>query len=349
MAAILVNNPAGEFVKPASYDIEENRNENDSNERRDVPNIVLNYAVRDSSPNGEAWWIERKLKPDGSPICNFQVQSYNLTAYDYRGSEDQVGKLDKSAFTLVQYESRVPDEKFLVNNPHGDTEYLKQHFWPEAAEVIKRATGGSEVVVFNHLIRAPRVSSGLDSEPLSRHPVQRVHVDQQPETAHDLARQYAPELYKKYNRFQILNLWKPIVNTAYDWPLALIDWSTIDVTNDLLPARGIAHESDIAAYGTRIGASGGFEVGFSRHHRLYYICQQQTNEAWLFKNYDSAARGLNVHAGKYKLDNNDPKLRDVSGTTTHTAFYNYIDAHNHPDVSRKSVEIRALVFYDAKQ
>jgi hypothetical protein len=43
----------------------------------------------------------------------------------------------------------------------------------------------------------------------------------------------APELLKK--RFQIINLWRPISHSAYDWPLALGDYQSVNPQENTFP------------------------------------------------------------------------------------------------------------------
>ena len=66
----------------------------------------------------------------------------------------------------------------------------------------------------------------------------QVHVDQTAASAaarveRHLPADEAPELLKR--RFQIINLWRPISDPAWDWPLALCDYRSIDTENYLVP------------------------------------------------------------------------------------------------------------------
>lgn len=59
-----------------------------------------------------------------------------------------------------------------------------------------------------------------------------MHVDQSPAVAHTKIALFTqpPQPYK---RFQIINVWRPILNTVYDYPLAMCEFNTVDVENDL--------------------------------------------------------------------------------------------------------------------
>jgi hypothetical protein len=45
----------------------------------------------------------------------------------------------------------------------------------------------------------------------------------------------ADELLKQ--RFQIINLWRPIEVPALEWPLALCDYRSVDPQNDMFPVK----------------------------------------------------------------------------------------------------------------
>lgn len=77
-----------------------------------------------------------------------------------------------------------------------------------------------------------------EDTPDKRQPVQGVHVDQTPASAAARVHRHLPAedvdgLLAK--RFQIINLWRPIRHAAYDFPLALCDYSTVDPHKDLVP------------------------------------------------------------------------------------------------------------------
>ena len=69
--------------------------------------------------------------------------------------------------------------------------------------------------------------------------IQRVHLHMPPEEA--------PELLKK--RFQIINLWRPIKHAAWDWPLALCDYRSVDPEKDTQAISLIFPDRDGEIYG----------------------------------------------------------------------------------------------------
>lgn len=103
-----------------------------------------------------------------------------------------------------------------------------------------------------------------DSSPEKRQPVPQVHVDQT--TASAIARVHrhlpaedVPALLGR--RFQIINLWRPIGRPAYDWPLALCDYRSVDPSTDLVPADLV--------YEDRKGETN--NVRFNPNHRWKYV------------------------------------------------------------------------------
>ena len=118
-----------------------------------------------------------------------------------------------------------------------------------------------------------------------------------------------PELLKK--RFQIINLWRPIGRPAWDWPLALCDYRSIDRT-DLVPTT--------LRYPDREGET--LSVRYNPNHKWYYLSNQTPDEVTLIKCYDSEL--------------------DRARLTPHSAF---LDKSSSPELpTRESIEVRCLVF-----
>ena len=81
----------------------------------------------------------------------------------------------------------------------------------------------------------------------------------------------APQLLKR--RFQIINLWRPLVHPAWDWPLALCDWRSVDPHNDVVPVT--------LRYPDREGET--FGVKYSPEHHWKYLKGMQPDEFVLIK------------------------------------------------------------------
>src|SRR5882757_2063527 len=65
-------------------------------------------------------------------------------------------------------------------------------------------------------------------------------------------------------RIRLINVWRPIGSTVYHEPLALADWRSVCVDDDLLPLRVIYACQDIQTVTCR----------YSNSHRWYYLKEQ---------------------------------------------------------------------------
>ena len=116
----------------------------------------------------------------------------------------------------------------------------------------------------------------IDDSPQKRQPVSQVHVDQTAAAARARVYRHVPddadELVK--HRYQIINLWRPINGiTAWDWPLALCDYRSVDVKNDLVPTSLI--------YPDRRGET--LNVLYNPEHRWKYLKGMEPDEFVLIK------------------------------------------------------------------
>jgi len=188
-------------------------------------------------------------------------------------------------------------------------------------------------VFFDHTRRMIR-EGVKDNDANNRQPVQRVHVDQTPASSHTrVSRHVQPP--QPYQRFQIINVWRPIGNTVYDFPLAVCDFRTVDVNSDLVPTTLVYPKP------TPDGET--YSVKHNDNHRWYYWSEMTPNDVLLLKCYDSASRELTkVKESAAEVD--VTQLRDVAGLTPHTAFKDEEGVKK--GIKRQSIEVRALVFYD---
>ena len=117
----------------------------------------------------------------------------------------------------------------------------------------------------------------IDDSPQKRQPVQGVHVDQTTESSIARVHRHVPEDAEKLlqKRFQIINLWRPIENPALDFPLALCDYRSVDIKNDLVATSLI--------YPDRKGET--FLVKHNPNHRWKYLRGITPEEIVLIKWY----------------------------------------------------------------
>jgi hypothetical protein len=195
-----------------------------------------------------------------------------------------------------------------------DEEELRRVGYPETAELVRSVTGAADVVVFDHNIRGR--ADGVKVPPSGdvRPPVFHIHTDFTGKSARARAAAVRGTPTVSGRRMAAINVWRPIAEPLRDCPLAICDASSVDA-RDLLA-------TDLL-YPDRTGQI--YYVAFNPGHRWYYASDMQTDEVWIFKNYDSAAEGR-------------------ARSTPHTAF---VDPTHHPKIAaRQSVEFRAFAFFD---
>ena len=101
----------------------------------------LSYAVPPadgSKPYAYAYVTDPETKERKR---NFTQKSYQLEIENLRGKEDTVS-LDAAGFQFARAEAK---HKAFVNN-----EDIAREYYPECEELIKKVTGASRVLVFDH-------------------------------------------------------------------------------------------------------------------------------------------------------------------------------------------------------
>ncbi|KAF9550059.1 hypothetical protein CPC08DRAFT_715340 [Agrocybe pediades] len=270
---------------------------------------LVSFLVPPADPTVKLYQNINADSATGERPRNFTREDKHIPIENLRGKEDSV-TLDTAGFQFFHAPS---DYKTFAND-----EEIKKVYYPESIELIKKLTGASRVELFDHTIRR-RVPGQIDDSPDKRQPVPQAHVDQT--TRSSIARVHrhlpesdAPELLKK--RFQIINLWRPIANPAWDWPLALCDYRSVNPEKDSVPVALV--------YPDREGETMG--IKYSENYKWKYLYGMTPDEVVLIKCFDSVQDG------------------SVAVFTPHTAFDDPATPKGSPH--RQSIELRALVFYD---
>ncbi|KAM0820284.1 hypothetical protein AB5N19_06103 [Seiridium cardinale] len=236
------------------------------------------------------------------------VEPHPIRIRDITGREDQF-TLDKNGFQVHKHTSL---EKYFL-----DDEKIKDEYYKETEQLLKKATGASKIFIFDHTIRRPQPGT-QDATPDGRQlrgPVQHVYIDQTYEAALGRVTFHLPNEAEKLvkGRVQIINVWRPIKQVLRD-PLALAQADSVS-EEDLVPISLI--------YPTRKGAT--FVVRYSERHKWFFKYGITPEEVILIKCFDSKTDG---------------RARRVP----HTAF---VDPTAGDDVpARESIEVRALVFHE---
>ncbi len=215
-------------------------------------------------------------------------------------------KLDVNGFEFVDHKTQM--KSFY------DPEEIKSIYYREAEELIKKVSGASRVVIFDHTVR--NGDEKVREEKLLREPVLSVHNDYTewsgPQRVRDVLPDEAEELLKK--RFAIIQIWRAINTPIQSNPLAIADARSLP-TKDLIAAE--------RRYPNRVGET--YWVSYNPDHDWYYFPLMARDEALVFKVYESAKDGR-------------------ARFTAHTSFNDPTTPAGAPP--RESIEIRSIAFFD---
>ncbi len=212
--------------------------------------------------------------------------------------------VDRQGVALRRHDTAVTD--------FYDDDQVRALYYPEMERLVRRATGASRVLVFDHNTRVDGGAGSADS----RTPVRIVHNDytvrSAPRRVRDLLPNEAEDLLRR--RFAVINVWRPIKGPVRRAPLAVIDAQTV-ADRDLIA-------TDLV-YRDRKGEI--YEVAASASHRWFYFPHMAHHVVLLIKGYDS------MEDGRARF-------------TPHTAFDDTTSPPGAPP--RESIEVRTLVFFD---
>ncbi|KAH7048239.1 methyltransferase [Macrophomina phaseolina] len=255
--------------------------------------------------------------PDpGFDVKNFEWLSYPVSVTDARARMSSF-TLDDHAFAFRRDPQGGAPDVLKVFEDNVD-EQVREKYYPHVIRVVKEATGASEAIVFNHTVRRRDPSLGLFEGSKGRQqPASTVHCDQSAEGAirrvQQLAEDKADERLK--GRCAIINVWRPIKGPVKDWPLAMMDGSTLSPSD--------VHPTDLwKKQYERLGQT--VNICQAEGQQWYYLKDHQVDEVTLIKIWDNE-------------ENVPAKL------CAHCAFEDPSTPPNAP--LRESVEARCLVFY----
>ena len=216
-------------------------------------------------------------------------------------------ELDIHGFTFVEHDTKVKD----FADPSERNAVYKQ----EIANLVKRCSHASEVLVFDHTIRIgdQKTRTAINARP----PVKGVHNDYTESSAPRRLRDILgdAEAERRLNqRFAIIQVWRPIRRKVLIDPLAICD------------ARSIPREGFIVLqrrYPDRTAEV--YHITYNPRHKWYHFPEMERHEALVFKVFDSDA----TRPARF---------------TAHTAF----DDPNTPADAppRESIETRTFAFFD---
>ena len=149
-----------------------------------------------------------------------------------------------------------------------------------------------------------------------------------------------------FRRFQILNIWRPLIEPVRNYPLALCDYRSLDPQTDLVTTRRILPEWMHKLW---VQDREGYSLKHRACHGWYHWGGLTPEELIVFKCHDSASTSLALceasHEARTQRTSGGQQfsLLDVAGLCPHTAFF---DPRGHSTGHlRSSIDVRVLVLY----
>jgi len=216
-------------------------------------------------------------------------------------------ELDLHGFVFADHDTQVRD--------FTDPAERARVYDPEVQALIRKHSGASEVVVFDHTIRIG--DERMQQVGGVRPPVKGVHNDYTEASAPRRLRDIVgdAEAERRFaRRWAIIQVWRPIRGPVLIDPLGICDGRSIPQRGFILVQR---------RYKDRTGEV--YHIAYDPAHRWYYFPRMQRNEALVFKVFDS-------DAGK------------PSRFTAHSAFDDPASPADAPP--RESIETRTFAFFD---
>ena len=216
-------------------------------------------------------------------------------------------KLDTHGFVFADHPTKVAD--------FTDEAERKRVYDPEVAELIKKYSGASEVVVFDHTIRTGDEATRTATS--ARPPVKGVHNDYTEKSAPQRLRDIlgdAEAERRMRKRWAIIQVWRPIRGNVLIDPLGICDARSIPQEGFILLQRRYQHRTAEV-----------YHIAYNPAHVWFYFPEMTRNEALVFKVFDS----------------------DESQMARFTAHSAFDDPNTPPDAPpRESIETRTFAFWD---
>ncbi|KAG8737200.1 hypothetical protein FRC10_008465 [Ceratobasidium sp. 414] len=238
----------------------------------------INYFTPPLDGSKPFRWINSTFT-GGGPRQNYDTYGFPVSVENVRGREKSSEfSLDTTGFEFHKSPTAVED--------FGNEALIKAKYYDECIQNLKAITGASRAIIFDHTIRRPR-PEGTEDMPDNRGPARTAHVDQTAESAERRVRLHLPEsdvpaLLSK--RYQIINLWRPIGNPAWQFPLALCDFRSVanKPGGDFVPLT--------LKYPDRDGET--LAVKYNSQHQWKYLAGMTPAEFVLIKWWVSTALGI---------------------------------------------------------
>ncbi len=235
-----------------------------------------------------------------------QYREYEMSVRDGRPFRHTFD-LDTHGFVFVDHATQVKD--------FTDESERARVYDAEIQALIRKHSGASEVLVFDHTIRIgdEEAQKAVNARP----PVKGVHNDYTEKSAPRRLREIVgdAEAERRFRRrWAIIQVWRPIRGTVQMDPLGICDGRSIPQQGFVLVQR---------RYKDRTGEV--YHIAHNPAHQWFYFPHMTRDEALVFKVFDS-------DAGK------------ASRFTAHSSFDDPTSPPGAP--ARESIETRTFAFFD---
>lgn len=283
--------------------------------------VKLNYC-RDEGPGGRPYLYTYERSPEEMAESVHKKQNgggrvnVEVVVRDGRACEDEL-RLDTHSFQLEKgVETKLSTEDFYSNEIK-----VKDVYYKEMEELLKKATGAERVIMIHHQVRnKERCTATKDSGTTNAVGpyAAGIHGDSHPYSAKELFRMVAGGMDKKYHsgRFLYVNAWRNISDCPIgNDHLAVCDETSLVKPDDYIVSDLFDKVYSLQQYSLVDDNAAG--------HRWYYFSRLKKDEVILFKQWDS-----------------DTTL--TGRVCFHTAFH---DDNAPACPSRQSIEARGIAFF----
>ena len=149
---------------------------------------------------------------------------------------------------------------------------------------IKKLLPCKHIEIFD-ITRRSNKKTGAINKDGPRQPAERAHVDYTKNSGLTRAKQILKNNFPGFHRYRVmqLNIWRPLCSKVQSSPLAIADASTIK-QNDLIETDQI--------FPDRVGEI--YHLAYEKKQQWYWVSEMQSNEALIFKGWDSHNSQKNI-------------------------------------------------------
>ncbi|OCK76176.1 hypothetical protein K432DRAFT_419377 [Lepidopterella palustris CBS 459.81] len=273
---------------------------------------TLAFLGRHEKWENEKPYRIRHVPADGFPQTNFIIERHEVNIYDMRAFIPSLS-LERNGFEVHRIESKMEYEDF------ADPQMIMDVYNEEVRTCVKRVLNAKEVHCLDSELRKRHESFPISTGQSYSfgQPNMLTHIDVTLESTQEIIREIygsaAEEILK--GRILCVTVWKPLKGPVRDWPLALCDATTLDVTNDVVPSD-VIYRKFVAE---------NCLIHYNKAQKWYYLGDQDPSEVLIFKAVDSES--------------------DENARCAHGSFPLPLDSTRGEILPRESIDARVLVMY----